>query len=333
MTKRGTRFFAARLLFSKTFMVVIFLVFAATAHAAGFGITPPYVKNDSLTRGSKYDQHIILVRDDSGEDLDVKVTTNVPKADRWLSVAQGSEFVFPKGAQQVPMDIQVNVPNDAAFGDYTGNIRVVISPHGGPQAGTVGITLGAQIDVDLKVTDKVLSSFKIHGIQVSNTEEGHKFWWFYFPAKIKFTMNVENTGNIPGGPSRVTLTIYKPGSTQPLEVTQNTNNIEQVDPFQVKEVTAEIPTTMKAGGYSAAYTIYNGDSVAQQGMVDLNVLPPGSIPGYIGYGLDGIGVTNQLILIGIGVAILFALYWAGRSARRSMRRKKAMRDTPIPRPR
>ena len=333
MKQRGAPFIGTVLLFT-TITAGLFIFYARMpARAAGFGITPPYVKNDSLARGSNYTQRIILVRDDASEDLDVTVTTDVPSAGQWITIAQGNKFTFPKGSLQAPMDVLVNIPNDASLGDYTGNIRVVISPHSGPQAGTVGITLGAQIDVNLKVTDQVFSSFSIRGIRVANAEEGHPFWWFYFPGKISFTMNIQNTGNVPAAPSRVDLVLYKPGNTKPLEETESTNNLTQVPPFKVQDVVAEIPTTMKAGGYSAAYTIYKGDSVVQQGMVDFSVLAPGSIPGYVGYGLEGIGLKNQLILVAMGLAILALLYFGGRKMRRMSSHRKALRDVPLPKPR
>lgn len=47
------------------FMVVFFVLLVPVDLArASFGITPPYVRNTSLTRNSTYEQQILLVRGD-----------------------------------------------------------------------------------------------------------------------------------------------------------------------------------------------------------------------------------------------------------------------------
>ena len=48
-------------IFGLLFTVLFVSVGAQYAHA-GFGITPPYVKNTSLIRNSTYEQQILLVR-------------------------------------------------------------------------------------------------------------------------------------------------------------------------------------------------------------------------------------------------------------------------------
>src|SRR5437868_14857381 len=80
--------------------------------AEGFGITPPYVKNNSLTQNSHYEQKIILVRGVPDQDLTARVTINLPDAKNWISIDKGMEFILPAGTQQMPMIVSVNVPSD-----------------------------------------------------------------------------------------------------------------------------------------------------------------------------------------------------------------------------
>ena len=175
---------------------------ALRAQADGFGITPPYVTNDQLTQNSEYDQTIILVRSNPTQDLQAKVSINVPGANNWITIDRGTQFVLPAGTQQEPMIVSVKVPGDAKLGNYSGNIQVVVSPLAGPSKGTVGITIGAQIDVNLQVIDSHSAKLAVRRVIMQNTEVGHTWWWMHFPGKIIFSMDLNNSGNISGAPGR-----------------------------------------------------------------------------------------------------------------------------------
>lgn len=300
---------------------IAFLLFGlGQAHAAGFGITPPYLKNDSLARGSTFAETIYIVREDPVEDLDAKITTNVPGADNWISVDRGNDFILSQGQQQVPIKLQVKIPANAGYGTYAGNIRIVVSPKGGPQAGTVGITLGAQIDVGLKVTDVRIFDFAIHGIKVYPAEEGYQILWLHFPGKISFDMSLENKGNIPAAPTKVVFDIYSAGDqTKVLETTQNINSIKKVSPYGYQTVTAELPTLLPAGSYTAAYRIFKNNDVVQQGMIDLAIMPKGSVPGYKGYGIEGLKLQDQLTLLAILIVLLGGIFFL---VRKILKRRK-----------
>lgn len=311
---------------SPAILFILFFIFAQTPVAlGGFGITPPYVQNDNLTRTSQFQQKIILVRSNPDEDLKATVTVNVPGANEWISVDRGLEFVLPKEERQIPMLVTVHVPEDAKFGRYTGSMRVVISSVEGPQAGTVGISLGAQIDVSLDVVDRKIFEFKIRGINVLDLEEGHTVWWMFFPGKIRFYMKVQNTGNVPSSPSRIEMDVYDAAGKKLLESIRNTNKIKFVDPFKTEEVVAELPTRLPAGTYRIKYRIFNLDTLVQENEVPLTILPYGSIPGYEGYGIWGLRLRDKVIL-GIGaVAALGLLAWSVVALVRFIRKRKGER--------
>ena len=97
-------------------LIGIFLFLFGTGSVfAGFGITPPYVKNASLTRNSLYEQTIFLVRSDPVNDLRVEVFVDVPGIDDWFVIDRGNEFIMRRGEVKVPMTVQVQVPDDADF--------------------------------------------------------------------------------------------------------------------------------------------------------------------------------------------------------------------------
>jgi len=311
--------------------------------ADGFGITPPYVRNDSLTQNSHYEQKIILVRGSPDQDLSAKVTINVPGANGWITIDKGTQFTLPAGSQQVPIIVSVNVPSDAKLGQYQGNIQVVVAPLKPPTAGTVGVTIGAQIDVSLQVIDQKNVNFVVHRVtMVPNTEVGHTFWWMHFPGKVTFTMDLENTGNIAGSPDKVVFTYEGYLNQQILETETNTNGLETVQPFETKTITAEMPTYLSVGSYKVYYQIFGRDDndLIGQGTLDLGVLPPGSLTGYVGYDFWGLRWQEKWITYSVIVGallLLWGLYALGKMAltrgRRRGRRSKVFTPPPPPPPR
>ena len=287
--------------YSIFFFIVCFSLAFNTA-LAGFGVTPPYVTNVSLTRNSVYEQTIYLVRSDPVTDLKATISVDVPGVNEWFTIKEGAEFVLPKGEQKVPMTVVVSVPEKADFKQYKGNVRIKTGPTDDKAAeGAVSISLGAQIDVDLTVIDKKISDFRIRKIGISDLNEGHKVGWLYFPGKIRFEMLLENTGNIPVAPTNVVFRIYERTGTVLLEETHKKGKIDKVEPFNTGTVFAELPTKLPTGSYLARFEIFNGDEVKMSGEVNVNVLPYGTLQ-VAGFGFSGLSLAHKLSVI---IPILF----------------------------
>jgi hypothetical protein len=299
--------------------------------SAGFGITPPYVRNDRLTQGSEYTQEIILVRGDPVEDLKAEITLNVPGIEAWITIDRGTTFLLPAGEKQVPIQVTVRVPQNAPYEHYEGTIRIrTMSPD--PASG-VSIALGAQIDVDLRVVDEI-RDFEVKRVQLSETEEPRRFWWLEYPGKITFSMGIENTGNAPTAPSKVQLDMYDRRGNVVLESTVNTNDIEEVRPFETRDVVATLPTRLPPGAYLVKYSIYRfEDEVKRSGELTLSVLPKGTLAAYAGYGLEGLSLGDQLslaiplaVVLLLLIAIVFIMHRRSTNARRRPRRRKRVPD-------
>lgn len=304
-------------------LAVAFLYVGTTMPVfAGFGITPPYVRNDRLTQGSSFTQEIILVRGDPVEDLKAELSFNVPGVDAWFVVDRGNTFLLPKGETQVPIKITVRVPEDAPYERHQGTIRVrTMSPEA--QSG-VSIALGAQIDVDIRVVDEI-HDFEVKRVRIGEVEEPRRTLWLEFPGKITFTMGIENTGNSPTAPARVQLDIYDKRGNIVLESSYNTNAIDTVLPFETRDVVAYLPTRLPPGAYLVKYSIFKyTDEVKRSGELTLSILPAGSLSAYVGYGLEGLSLGDQLSLA-IPVALLlltligFAIYMQYRKSGRKHR--------------
>ncbi len=308
--------------FTLATIFVVALFFSAEPVLAGFGISPPYVRNESLTRNSEYQQKIMLVRSDPTVDLSAKITVDVPGANGWITIDKGMEFIMPKGENKVPIAVKIAVPDDAEFKKYQGNLRVVISPQGGPTPGAVGIVMGAQIDVELAVIDKKIFDFKVLQAKILDLEEGKKMWFLFFPGKITFKMQIQNTGNVPYGPTKVTMDIYDIGGKNLLESTANTNKIKKAKPFETKEVGAELPTRLPAGAYIARYKIHKDDVVAREGELTLSVMPRGAVKDYRGYGFAGLNPRDKAAvsffgaILFLAAAYIFVKIWKKKHSRK-----------------
>ena len=85
---------------SLTLFVVLFLAFYAPLVNAGFGITPPYVRNTSLTRNSTYEQQILL--DDTDKFYPASLI-KLPIAVTYYKIAELEPSVFERQLQ-IPVD-------------------------------------------------------------------------------------------------------------------------------------------------------------------------------------------------------------------------------------
>jgi hypothetical protein len=298
------------------FLICMIFTFGRPAVGfASFGITPPYFVNESLTRLSEYKQKIILVRGDPTEDLKAKIDINVPGANDWISVDRGNEFVLPKGEQQIPIYLKVSVPKKAVFGEYKGAIRIVLAPPDYPRQAGVTIAIGAQVDVDLTVIDKQIIDLRVARVNISNAEEGRylfdafkkRLQWLFFPGKISLTMQIENKGNVDSAPDYVQLDISDVQKTKVFETVRNSNNLENIQPFEIKTITADFPTRLPPSGYSAYFKIFSQNKIISEGELSMSILTAGTLAGYSGYGILGLSIGDKASIFLVFIVILALL--------------------------
>jgi hypothetical protein len=298
--------------------LVVFLYFAlgTLVASASFGITPPYVRNTSLTRNSTYEQQILLVRGDPNMPLNAQITIDAPEIQDWVEIVQGNTILLPRGEQKVPMTVRIKVPADAKYQEYEGKIRIRTQATDDQiSEGVVSISLGAQVDINLNVIDRVIEDFRVRKISVSDLNEGHKFGWLFFPGKINFAMSLENTGNVDIAPSKVQFRIYDRTGAVLLEETTHTGRLKKIAPYLTEEITASLPTRLPAGSYMARYAIFNGDDVKQEGELNLSVLAYGTLQ-TAGYGFVGLSLSHKISVLlpvfAVLILILYIIYYRRR---------------------
>jgi len=303
---------------------IIFIVslFFFQITKAGFGISPPYVSNDNLTTGSVYEKKIVIVRGDPNEDLKAEITFNVPGANDWISIDKGTEFILPKGEKQVPITVSVKVPKDAKYGDYKGSIRIKTSPVEALEKGVVSIALGAQIDVDLKVTKAKIFDFIVRGVSPLDAETGYTKWFLHFPTKLTFQLRIENLGNIFCRPTKIVLDIYDSNKTNLVE-TVEAKKIGGVKPFENGTIFATFLSKLEAGSYYVQYKVYKNGTIAQggQGEVHLSVVPHNTIKNYKGPTIFDLSIKEQIIIFSIAFVILLGLGFGAFKLFKTFKRK------------
>lgn len=296
--------------------ILAFLIFIFFSNLTwgGFGISPPFFRNDNLTRGSHFEEKIILARGDPVEDSKVTIIVNVPGADDWIKIDKGNTFILPKGEKSVPMVISVDVPPKANYGRYKGFIRVMVEPAETPP-GQVGIALGARIEVDLNVVESKIANFLVRAIEVLDSEEGHKWWLFFIPARIKMKMKVENLGNIEVAPSKVHLDIYDASKANLLESIDSVKIEGKVPPFQTKDIFAIFQSKLPQGSYWGKFKIFKGKEIVREGELVMAIRPRGTLAEYQRYNLFSATLENKkifysliIVLIGILILLLVLLY-------------------------
>ena len=301
-----------------SFLLLIF--FGAEVAQAGFGITPPYVRNTSLTRNSIYEQQIQMVRGNPDTELVASITIDAPEVEPWIEIVEGTEILLPRGESRIPMTVRVTVPPDAEFKNYDGRIRIRTQPSAGEVAeGAVSITLGAQINVNLNVIDRIIEDFRVRRVQLPELSAGRHIGWLYFPGRIAFDMRIENTGNVDFAPTKVAFAIYDVRGETLLEETENLRKIPKIAPYATENVIAELPTRLPPGNYIARYNIYNRDEVKQSGELNMIVREHGALQ-QAGFGVRGLSTPHKISLALPLLALLIVLIYIGYYA--SIRRRK-----------
>ena len=303
-------------------LCLLFFILGIEIAQAGFGITPPYVRNTSLTRNSTYEQQILLVRGNPDIPLKAEITLDAPEIQDWIEIVEGKTVTLPRGEQKVPITVRVKVPKDAKFAEYSGVMRIKTLPDDSQvAAGAVSISLGAQVDINLTVIDKEIKDFRVRKISVSDLNEGRKLAWLYFPGKIKFGMLLENTGNVDISPSKVEFRIFNFSGDLLVEETKNKGKIKKIAPYATEEVIAEIPTKLPAGNYIAKYKIFNDTEVKQEGEVSLSVLPYGTLQ-EAGFSFSGLSIAHKISVLlpifAIIIALLYVIYNRRRNKKESV---------------
>jgi hypothetical protein len=228
---------------------------------AGFGVSPSSIINKTLVPGSFFEQDVVLVQGHPDFDLNVIATVNAGKMNDWIKIENGKNFTIPKGIQQFPMKVNISIPSNVELGEYKGEIDIRTSTAGKQGAG-VSVALGANVAIDLGVTEIKVSDFAIQNFQIPDVIVG---------SPIKFLIKVKNDGNIDNGPTKAILTFFDQYHSKQLGQ-QEEAITEKVKSFQTSSIAVEFPNNFEVGSYWADVKIYSDDKIAANSKIFFNVI-------------------------------------------------------------
>lgn len=270
------------LLVSFLIFLAIFLNAPGLAHA-GFGVSPNAIKEDRLVKGSHIERIVYLVQGNPEEDLEMEVVVDSPDIKEWFSFETENNFVIPKGIQQFPFKVIIDVPEDAELGIYKAFVRVNTKPKRSEGGSGVSIALGGRIDVDLTVGEGIFSDFNVRRIEIADVKEG---------KRLEVRLVIENLGNVPVAPERVSFELFNKYGNIRLAYIEVTK-IEEVDAFKTETITVKFPLDIKlgVGEYLGEVKVYKNGDITQQLKNIFNVRPKTFLEKYWPWGTGAVLVV------------------------------------------
>ncbi len=232
--------------------ISLLIILNANSVFAGFGVSPPKVLNHQLLPGSRFEQTIYLVQSKPDKELAATVEIDAPEIEDWISIDQGLEFIIPAGVQQFPIRVSVDVPKEAEFKSYEGQMWIKTLPTDMEEKrGMVTVALGAIITFDLKVSTEEVYGFMVRGLSITNVEEGR-------PIKVGITL--QNVGNVRDRPTKIHIDVYDQYHDK-LLYSGDAVDLKYVEPFQTKTITGKFKAELAIGSYWADIWVYKDGNI------------------------------------------------------------------------
>lgn len=238
--------------YKKTIPIFLILFISiANICFAGFGISPPYVSSENLMPGSHYEQNISLIRSDIDKEAKVIIQRDLGEINDWIKIENQEDLIYKQGDTKVVMKVIVDIPRNAEFKNYKGKILVSV-PNTDQIAGGAAIALGAQVDVDLTISNQVINDFEVSSIKILDCYEGED---------IRALFGIRNKGNIELQPKKIVMEIYDINEQNLLDMVEGTA-LGVVPPNTKADIEVRfLPKMQKPGVYWAKIKVYNEDKL------------------------------------------------------------------------
>jgi hypothetical protein len=278
------------------FIFLTALLCVAGPALAGLGISPSDWIEPNGMMGQKIEKVFTLSRSDASEDLNFtsQITGDLAS---WIKIENGNSFFIPKGQQQYPVNVTLNIPQNAAKKEYKGEIRLNSSSKADEtQVGSIGVLLSALIRIDLTVTDKPYLSYQILQVTIPEQEAGNY---------VNVVLKVLNEGNVSAKPTKVTADIFDKYNTTKIgsQVITDFSNVAGVAPFSKGDVKFQIPIQLTPEQYWANISIYQDEKVLKTEDLTFSIAKAGSLKP----AATNAGNMGLLAIIGAILAVVAAV--------------------------
>lgn len=272
--------------------ILSFVFLYVSLARAGFGISPPYVKNDYLLPGTSYTQEITVSRSEADQEWKINIKPELPdEIAPWFTYEFEGKNMIPKSQQFAILKIKVDVPKDAEQKEYRGAIRLVGGPSKNAKFSGTGakIALGAKIDVALKVLSEEKKDLQVNSIGILDTKTNEP---------LVAAITAQNNGNIYDGLNKVKLEIFDSKKITTVDTLESEIK-EEIMPQETRELKIEFPNKYKSGKYLANLKIYYGDKIIKEQEATFQ------IKGMRGEMKGAIGFAKKYVYILIGIGGIF----------------------------
>lgn len=241
---------------------------------AGFGVSPPLIREDKLVKGIRLDRIVYLVQGAPDREMQVELFVDSPVKE-WISFPQGNPVTIPQGVQQFPLAVQIAVPEDADLGVYKGVIRVTTVPEKADQAGEVAIAIGGVIDLDLTVGNDVIVDLDVRTIKILNIKEGDD---------ARADVTVVNNGNVGAAPDAATFELFNKFGELRLAYAE-TESFSAVPAFseRVEHLSFPIDIHLAPGEYWGHVKVYKDNQLLNELKTVFNVTEKTMAEEYLPY--------------------------------------------------
>lgn len=254
-----------------TILVIVLAIFALGNIAqAGLGISPSDWIEKNALRGSRIEKTFTLSRSNPDEDLYFKAAIEGEIKD-WIKIEKGLDFVMPKGEQQFPVKVIIDVPQDAEYRNYQAEIRLKSESKSKETSGMgSSVLLNALIRINLIVSQKQVLDYEILQITIPKQEEGNP---------INVLLKIWNRGNVEAKPTRLTIDFFDKYNQAKIDSKDLTDfsNIKAVAAFSEGEIKLEIPLQLGIEQYWAKVKVYQDEKVLKSEEITFDVVEKGSL--------------------------------------------------------
>jgi len=225
------------------FFSVVILLFNSKSVYASFGVSPAGLTYDYLQPGMKIEREFLLSRTNIDQEDEVIVENDLGEASGWITIKPGNSFIFEKGKSTQSMKIIINVPEDAQYKEYTGDLILKVSQ--GVKTAGVSIVQGVDITANLTVTKLKFAGLLIRKLDIPD---------IFIGEPIRLILTTENTGNQIVAPERVEIRVKNISGADVFQ--DKVTDIESVNPGDVKELSSVFENDLGVGEYKASVSAY-----------------------------------------------------------------------------
>jgi hypothetical protein len=266
----------------------------ATGDQTGIGTSPAYIRSENLLAGSHYEQEIVISRSNATNASTAVLELDAPDINDWFSFDPGESIPLPAGEQRVTFTVNIDVPNNAQLGDYSGYLRVKLEEEN--NAGQIAVVPAVRLDINLTVTNQEERSVKVTLADIMD-----------YPTNqpLVLTLKVVNEGNVAAGPTKATIVVSDLNENE-LSTLESTT-IPTVQSFSTDEVEVSYSEhSLMEGDYFGLVTVYDGSTELYKDTIAFSVTEAVATTG--GPTAEGENQTlGYVLLIGGGVFLVIVL--------------------------